>query len=160
MPVKGFSLVEVLVAMALVVTSAIGLAELFSLASRVTQESRIDTGATFAAEAKMAQLRALTWAYDTAGTGTPLSDAGLSVSPAAALTANVDGFADYVDAAGASVPNGAEAAGRRVYLRRWSLQPLPSDPANALVLQVVATRATRPQSRDAHLISILARTAQ
>lgn len=156
MSVKGFSLVEVLVAMALVASTAVGLAELFSLASRVTQASRIDTGATFAAEAKMAELRALPWAYDAAGAGTRVSDAGLAWSPAASLTANVDGFVDYVDAAG----RGGLARPQGVYLRRWSIQPLPGDPANALVLQVVASRTTQPQSRDVHLISILARTAQ
>lgn len=146
--------------MALVATSAAGLAELFSLASRVTQESRIDTGATFAAESKMAELRALTWAYDAAGTSVPVSDAGLAWSPASTLTANVDGFVDYVDVAGAFVGGGVLPPRQGVFVRRWSIQPLPADPANTLVLQVVAARVTRPQSRDVHLISILARTAQ
>jgi len=146
--------------MALVATSAAGLAELFVVAARVTQASRIDTAATFAAQAKMAQLRMLTWAYDPAGTGEPVSDLGLAWSPETALTANVDGFADYVDAAGVSVGGSTEAPRDGVYLRRWSIRPLPSDPANGLVLQVVATRVTRPESRDVHLVSILARTAQ
>ena len=171
---KGFSLVEVLVAMALVATSALGLAELITLSSRVTQASRVDTVATLAAEAKMAQLRAMAWAYDAAGTGTPVSDtstdvsvdppsaggAGLSWSPATSLQANADGYADYVDASGTYAGRGAEPPPGAVYWRRWSIQPLPSDPAHALVLQVTASRVGRPQSRDVHLISILARTAK
>jgi len=156
--VKGFSLVEVLVAMALVATSALGLAELFSLASRVTQESRIDTTATFAAETKMAELRALTLAWD--AEGAPLTSLGLGWSPAAALTANVDGYVDYVDGTGAVVGSGVQPPPAGVYQRRWSIQPLAADPANAVVLQVVAVRATRPNARDAHLVSILARTAR
>jgi hypothetical protein len=107
----------------------------------------------------MAELRALTFAYDASGSGVPVNDARLTVSPASALVADIDGFVDYVDSAGAVV--GAGAAERLgVYIRRWSIQALPADPANALVLQVVATRATRPAARDVHLVSILARTAR
>ena len=155
---KGFSLVEVLVAMALVSTTAVGLAELFAVSSRVVLASRVDTVATFAAESKMAELRGLTWTYDPAGTGLSVADADLAWSPSSTLAGNVDGFADYVDASGASL--GTQPTPARVYVRRWSIRPLPSDPANALVLQVLATRATRPASRDVHLVSILARTAQ
>lgn len=160
--------------MALVATSALGLAELITLSSKVTQESRIDTVTTLAAEAKMAQLRAMTWAYDAAGTGAPVSDvstdvsvdptsaagAGLSWSPATSLQANIAGYVDYVDASGAYAGRGADPPPGAVYLRRWSIQPLPSDPAHSLVLQVMAARVSRPQSRDVHLVSILARTSQ
>ena len=170
---KGFSLIEVLVAMALVGASALGLAELITLSSRITQESRIDTVATLAAQAKMAQLRAMTWAYDSAGNGAPVSDAstdvsvdppsaggaGLSWSPLASLQSNVEGYVDYVDASGAYAGRGAEPPPGAVYLRRWSIQPLPSDPAHSLVLQVTAARVSRPQSRDVHLVSILSRTS-
>ena len=155
---KGFSLVEVLVAMALVATSALGLAELFALSSRVSQESRIDTAATLAAETKMAQLRALTLVWDTSGA--PVASSGLAWSAASTLTMNVDGFVDYLDEGGGVVGVGVQPPRTAVYLRRWSIQPLPADPANAVVLQVVAARVTRPNSRDAHLVSILARTAQ
>ena len=170
---KGFSLVEVLVAMALVATSALGLAELIALSARVTQASRVDTVATLAAQAKLAQLRALAWSYDAAGTAL-VSDtstdvsvdppsaggAGLSWSPATSLQANAEGYADYLDRSGAYAGRGAKPPPGAVYLRRWSIQPLPFDPAHALVLQVTASRVGRPQSRDVHLISILARTSQ
>ena len=56
--------------------------------------------------------------------------------------------------AGVSVPREA------VFVRRWSIQPLPADPANGLVLQIVATRVTQPAAREVHLVSILARTAR
>jgi prepilin-type N-terminal cleavage/methylation domain-containing protein len=156
--VKGFSLVEVLVAMALLATTALGLAELFALSDRVTLASRVDTVATMAAQSKMAQLRALTWRFDAAGG--PVSDAGLAISPASSLTTSTDGYVDYVDAGGASVGAGAEVPPEAVYLRRWQIQPLPSDPGHTLVLQVVAARVTQPAARDAHLIAILARTSR
>ena len=156
---KGFSLIEVLVSMALVATCAVGLAGLFAVSSRTTQESRIDTVATFAAEAKMAELRALPWAFDPAN-GHLVFDPGLAVSPQSSLNANVAGFVDFLNSAGVVVGSGVEPPREGVYLRRWSIQPLPSSPADALVLQVVAARVTAPQSRDAHLVAILARTAQ
>ncbi len=157
---KGFSLIEVLVAMALVASSAAGLAGLFTLASRVTQEARIDTGATFAAETKLAELRALTWVYDSAHGDAAVSDAGLTWSPASTLTDDVEGFVDYVDATGQLAGGTGASSPLGVYRRRWSIRPAPADPANTLVLQVVAARVTRPQAKDAHLISLLARTAQ
>lgn len=146
MCVKGFSLVEVMVAMALVATCALGLAELFALSSQVTQASRVETMATMAAVSKLAELRARTWVAD--------------ISPATSLTSSVDGFVDYVDGAGGAVGSGVSVPREAVFVRRWSIQPLPADPANGLVLQVVATRVTQPAARDVHLVSILARTAR
>lgn len=160
MSVRGFSLVEVLVAMALVASSALGLAELFALASRVTQASRIDTVMTMAAETKMAELRGLPWAYDAAGSGAPLSDPGLATSPSSTLRVNTGGYVDFIDGAGIVVGTGTTVPRQGVYLRRWSILPLPADPAHTLVLQVVAAPVTRPAARDVHLISVLSRTAQ
>ncbi len=152
-------MVEVLVAMALVAVSAAGLADLFVLSSRVTHASRVETVETMAALGKMAELRSLTWAYDAGGSGAPISDPGLSISPASSLAVSAGGFADYLDASGAVIGSGVQPPPQGVYLRRWSIRPLPAD-GNALVLQVVATRVTSPQARDVHLISILARTSQ
>jgi prepilin-type N-terminal cleavage/methylation domain-containing protein len=158
MRAAGFTLIEVLVALALVATTAIGLAELFVLSAATVRAARADTTATIAAETKMAQLRALSWTYDAAGQGTPVSDAGLIASPAGSLVTSAAGFVDYVDAAGVIVGAGLTAPPTAVYLRRWEIQPLAADAANTLVLQVIATAVTRPNARDVHLVSILART--
>lgn len=141
--------------MAVIATSAAGLAELVAIASRTTQASRIDTAATLAAESKLAELRALTFIWDAASA--PVTDPALAVSPSSSLTTDAPGFVDYVDAAGQRVAGGS--LGSRVYVRRWSIQPLPADPINTLVLQVVAAPMTTPRSRAVHLVSILARTA-
>ena len=146
---------EVLVSMAVIATSAAGLAELVVIASRATQASRIDTAATFAAESKLAELRALSFVWDAASA--PLTDPALAISPSSSLSTDAPGFIDYVDATGQRVAEGLP--GSRVYVRRWSIQPLPADPLNTLVLQVVAAPMTTPRSRTVHLVSILARTA-
>lgn len=144
---KGFSLVEVLVAMAVVATSATGLAGLLTLATRVVHQSRIDMVATAAADAKMAELRAL-----------PFGDFALAPTPTSSLQTNAAGCVDFVDATGAMVSTGTNATGQSVYLRRWRIQPLPADPVNAVVLEVVAAAVGTPRSPLTHLVSILART--
>lgn len=141
--------------MAVVATSVAGLADLVALSSRATHAARVDMLATLAAESKIAELRALPFTWDAAHA--PVTDPALTVSPSSSLTADVAGYRDLLDVDGQVVP--AALAGRGVLLRRWSIQPLPADPLNALVLQVVTAPVTQPQSRSVHLVSILARTA-
>lgn len=147
MCVKGFSLVEVMVAMALVATCALGLGELFALSSQVTQASRVKTMATMAAVSKLAELRARTWVAD--------------ISPATSLTSSVDGFVDYVDGAGGAVGAGVSVPREAVFVRRWSIQPLPAESGERIgVADRGDARQAQPAARDVHLVSILARTAR
>ena len=67
----------------------------------------------------------------TAGTLTP--------SPADALGHNVDGFADFVDAAGHTIGAGPVTPPGSAYLRRWSIDPLPDSRSGAWILQVLVT---------------------
>ena len=134
----------------------------------------------------MEQLRALTWGFDTAGQGLPVSDTstnlsvdppapngpGLNPSPANSLERNTIGYVDYLNAFGVHVGNGATPPEDAVYIRRWSIQPLPTNPNNTLVLQVLVTaradeagrRTTAgPRQRaagDALLVSVKTRKAQ
>lgn len=153
-------MIEVLVAMALVATTAAGLAELFVVAARATQRSRVDTLAVFAAESKMAELRGAIWSYDLSLDGAPQSSAALALSPAAALTSNVDGYIDYVDNAGLVAGAGLVPPSAAVYLRRWSVQPLPTDPTHTRVLQVVTAPVATPNAITAQLVAILTRVAR
>lgn len=155
--------VEVLVAMGLVGVAAAGLAELVVLSTGVGREARVVTTASLAAEAKLAELRALPWGdtrtdltVDPPASGGP----GLGPSPAEALAANVPGYSDYVDADGRYAGHGPVAPPSAAFVRRWSVMPLTHDPHRAVVLQVVAARVTRPAAEDAHVVSILARTAR
>jgi prepilin-type N-terminal cleavage/methylation domain-containing protein len=160
---RGFSLVEVLVAMGILTVVSLGLAQLFAASTRVNIIARGQTSTTMLAEQKMEQIRSLTWGFDTTGQGLPVSDTtsnltvypvtpdgtGLNPSPADSLERNITGFVDFVDAAGAWVGTGNTPPGSAVYIRRWSIQPLPTNPNNTLVIQVLVTPRSNEGARVA-----------
>jgi prepilin-type N-terminal cleavage/methylation domain-containing protein len=160
---RGFSLVEVLVAMGILTVVSLGLAQLFAASTRVNIIARGQTSTTMLAEQKMEQIRSLTWGFDTTGQGLPVSDTtsnltmypvtpdgtGLNPSPADSLERNITGFVDFVDAAGAWVGTGNTPPGSAVYIRRWSIQPLPTNPNNTLVIQVLVTPRSNEGTRVA-----------
>jgi prepilin-type N-terminal cleavage/methylation domain-containing protein len=153
----GFTLVEVMVAIVLVAVMALGVAQMFVLAVRTNQAARHQTSTTILAAEKMEQLRSLTWGYDDDGLGFPVSDtttdlsgdpfttggSGLNPSPAGTLDSNTPGFVDYLDARGNWVGGGATPPPAAVYIRRWSIDPLPTNPNSTLVLQVLVTTRIR-----------------
>jgi prepilin-type N-terminal cleavage/methylation domain-containing protein len=158
---RGFSLVEVLVAMGLLTAVSLGVAQLFALSTRANVIAKGQTSTTAMAEQKLEQLRSLTWGFDLAGQGLPLSDtttnltvtpptqdgSGLNPSPVDSLEQNTAGFVDFVDGAGAWVGTGTTPPARAVYIRRWSIQPLPTNPNNTLVIQVLVTPVASEQAR-------------
>src|SRR5687768_10598960 len=107
----GFSFIEVMIAMMLIMIVALGVGGLFGISIRATHAARNQTSTSTPAEQKMEQLRALTWGFDTAGQNLPVSDnttdlsvtpptgtgGGLNPSPAGTLDANTPGFVDYLD---------------------------------------------------------------
>lgn len=129
--------------MALLAVAALGLLELMNISGLAVRDARIDMAATFAAQSKMAELRAR-----------PATFFGGSVA------ANVSGYADYVTSDGLSAGASSPAPRTAAYLRRWSVGAAPFDPANTLVLQVVATRVGRPGAREVHLVSLLNRAVR
>jgi prepilin-type N-terminal cleavage/methylation domain-containing protein len=150
---RGFTLIEVVVAMAILTVVSLGVAQLFALATRANIIARGQTSTTILAEQKIEQIRAMTWGFDTAGHGLPISDTtsnvavypstlggkGLNPSPVDSLVANTAGFVDFVDARGTWVGTGSNAPATTLYVRRWSIQPLPTNPNNTLVIQVLVT---------------------
>lgn len=163
---RGFSLIEVMVSMTLLTVVSLGVAQVFAVSTRSNHVARGQTSATTLAEQKLEQLRGLTWGFDLDGQGLPLSDtttnlaahpptangSGLNPSPVDSLEENTAGYVDYLDANGTWVGTGATPPGTAMYIRRWSVQPLPTNPNNTLVLQVlvtpVATEAGRVESAD------------
>jgi len=150
---RGFSLIEVLMATALMVAAVASLAQLFALSTTRNKSAKNTTFAAVLAQQKMEQLRSLTWGFD--ALGLPTTDTttdttkfpetaggtGLSPSPVNTLQQNVVGYVDYLDSkgqtlGGASVNPPAGA----VYIRRWMVEPLPTNPNNTIVLQVLVTR--------------------
>jgi Tfp pilus assembly protein PilW len=154
---SGFSFIEVMIAMMLIMIVALGVGGLFGVAIRSTHAARNQTSTSTLAEQKMEQLRALTWGFDTAGQNLPVSDTttdlsqtpatgsggGLNPSPGGTLNANTPGYVDYLDARGTWVGTGAVPPPGAVFIRRWSIQPLPTNPNNTLVLQVLVTTVAR-----------------
>lgn len=127
------------------------LAQIFAMATQSNIAARDTTFATVLAEQKLEQLRSLTWGFDSVGL--PISDmttdttveppdpnggSGLSPSPADALKADTAGYVDYLDRWGTVV--GGNNNNTPMYFRRWSVEPLPTNPNNTLILQVVVGR--------------------
>jgi prepilin-type N-terminal cleavage/methylation domain-containing protein len=182
---RGFSLVEVLVSMGLLTAVSLGVAQLFALSTRANLIAKGQTSTTAMAEQKVEQLRGLTWGFDLQGQGLPLSDtttnlavyppahngSGLNPSPVDALEQNTAGFVDFLDGNGTWVGTGTTPPSSAVYIRRWSIQPLPTNPNNTLVIQVLVTpialEATRVQTAytrtrmvgDALLVTVRTRKA-
>jgi type II secretory pathway pseudopilin PulG len=159
----GFTLVEVVIAMGLLTAVSLGIAQLFAASTRANLAARTRTSTTAMAEQKIEQIRSLTWGFDSAGQGLPVSDtttnltvypltndgSGLNPSPADALEQNRPGFFDFLDPAGNWVGTGTNIPGTAAYVRRWSITPLPTNPNNTLVIQVLVTPLANEQARVA-----------
>src|SRR5438477_928790 len=176
---RGFSLVEVLIAITILTASVVSLAQLFAIATRANSGARATTYASVLAQQKMEQLRGLAWGFDPQGL--PFSDistditvipersnggVGLSLSPGNALSISTAGYCDYVDAFGNSLGGGSVPPAGTVYIRRWSIEPLPADPADSLVLQVLVTTARNRSAaatrlpNEARIVSVKTRKDQ
>lgn len=160
---RGFSIVEVVVSMGLLTVVSLGVAQLFALSTRANVVARSQTSTTTLAEQKMEQIRGLTWGFDVEGLGLPVSDtttnlamyppakngSGLNPSPSDALEENKTGFVDYLDANGQWVGTGTVPPASAVYIRRWAILPLPTNPNNTLVIQVLVTPVANENVRAA-----------
>ena len=182
---SGFSLIETVVATGLLAGAVAILGQMFAIAMADTTSARTGTFAAVLAEQKMEQLRGLTWGFDIIGL--PLTDVssnialpiqsatggpGLAPSPSDSLRSNVDGYVDYVDGFGRIIGGGSTVPGGAVYIRRWSVEPLPTNPNNTVILQVVVTRSrnrgiadseegsTRRLRDEARLMTVKTRKSQ
>lgn len=170
-PSAGATLVEVLVATAVLVSGVLSLAQLFLLSASTNASARHITMASTLAAQKVEQLRGLTWGYDLEGT--PVSDVstdtsvspeavvggtGLRASPADTLERNTGGYVDHLDSYGRIVGN-RSIPPTAVYTRRWSIQPFPDD-ADTLVIRVAVYRrehSERPSSAEAEMVNFRTR---
>ena len=149
----GSTLIEVMVATLIMATGVMTMMQMFVLATSTNLSAKSNTFATVLAEQKIEQLRALTWGFDVQGL--PLSDfstdtavspeapaggQGLQPSPASALQKNTTGYVDHVDKDGKIVGRDEVPPADAIYTRRWSIEPLPTNPNNTLIIQVLVTR--------------------
>ncbi len=158
---SGFSLVETIVATGLLAGAVVVLGQMFAISMADNTSARTGTFAAVLAEQKMEQLRGLTWGFDIIGL--PLTDTssnialpiqsgtggpGLSPSPSNSLRSNVDGYVDYVDGFGRIIGGGSTVPAQAVYVRRWSVEPLPTNPNNTVILQVLVTKSRNRGTAD------------
>ncbi|MGH9161873.1 MAG: type IV pilus modification PilV family protein [Vicinamibacteraceae bacterium] len=176
----GFTLVECVTALAIIVVLAVGGATLVDRAVHAGRQAHVRTVAIALAAAKMEELRALTWRFDREADGSDVrvsdfvSDLtqappvaggpGLRASPADATVRNAPGYVDCIDALGRAVGTGTSPPPTARYVRRWAVVPLASDPEDGLTLiVVVSTVAEQARSTDgswnvARLVSFRSRT--
>jgi hypothetical protein len=177
---SGFSIAEVIVATLVLSVGLIAITQLFILSTKTNKSARTSTFTVILAEQKMEQLRALTWGFDTAGlpvndvvsdttdTGTVAgcsspgtgAGTGLSPSPAGTLSQNMDGWVDYLDVNGCDLGGGGTAPKGTTYTRRWSVEPLPTNPSNTLILQVLVTTRRNRGDADAGNVTRLPEEAR
>lgn len=159
---RGFSLLEVLAATSILTVALAALAQLFAISTRANASAKTTSYAAVLAQQKMEQLRGMTFGFD--NLGLPTSDTttditvvpekvtggkGLSPSPSGSLKGNTDGYCDFIDKFGNALGGGTEPPSGTAYIRRWSIEPLPTNPNNTLVLQVLVTRFRDRGAADA-----------
>lgn len=147
-----------LVATTIVLVGVGALAELVVASMRANQRAKQTTFTTVFAQQKMEQLRGLAWGFD--ALGLPLSDlttdtsvvpeggvggTGLTPSPEGSLQQNTSGYCDFVDARGQSLGGGTTPPFGAAFIRRWSIEPLPASPNDAIVLQVLVVPVGEPR---------------
>lgn len=120
---RGFTLVEVLIATVVLSTAVVASAGLFGIAGLSVRNARRHSMATLLAAGKLAELRV----------------AETAVSPSDALVRDTQGFVDYLDASGRLMAGGSQRPPEAVFVRRWKVQPLPDDPIDSLIIQVLVT---------------------
>jgi hypothetical protein len=158
----------------------VSLAQLFAISTRSTVAARSNTFTVILAQQKMEQLRGLTWGFDTVGlpisdtstdlsavgaqTGCPTpsggSGTGLAPSPSGTLGANTSGWVDYINPNGCVLSGGGSPPQGTMYIRRWSVEPLPTNPNNTLILQVLVFRNSDRGDADAGNVARLPEEAR
>lgn len=150
---QGFSLLEVMLALALVAGTLGVVAHLLLVATRARGTAREITLSTALAAQKIEQVRAL--AFGLRFDGSVVHDAssdlggwpetrsgghGLSASPSGTLDTNTAGFVDYLDASGRWVGSGTSPPGTARFARRWSIEPADGSTPSALRVRVLVCR--------------------
>jgi prepilin-type N-terminal cleavage/methylation domain-containing protein len=151
----GFSLIEVMVASAILACAVLSVAQLAVAAIGSTAGARGVSEATLLAWQKIDQLRSLALAFDDAGQ--PVTDlstntavqpeqafggTGLTPSGDGTLTRDAAGYVDYLDALGQPLGGGDRPPPGTRYRRRWAVELFGGNP-DVLVLRVRVLAAGR-----------------
>jgi len=128
---RGFSLVEVLIATAVLAATALGLAQLLVMSVRVNHASRVTTLAAILARQKIEQLGSM-------------SAGELTVSPPGSLATDTAGWFELLDQSGRVL----ETERGAMFVRRWSIVPIRVPGTVVLQVAVVPLPVARSRSRQ------------
>jgi prepilin-type N-terminal cleavage/methylation domain-containing protein len=120
---SGFSLAETLIALAILASAVLSLAQLFLVSGAVIRRARHVSTATILGAQKLEELRTL-----------PIAEA--------------EGRVEYLDRTGAFLSSSTQPADA-AYVRRWSLRPHMADPDRIIVISVRVTPAGPSADRTA-----------
>jgi type II secretory pathway pseudopilin PulG len=127
---RGFALIEALIAALLVAIAVAGLSHLVTVGLTQSLRTQQSAAALLLAQAKLEDLRGLTWHFNI--DGTRASSAALAASPPDTLSQNIAGWVERLDRAGA--PGAADTLTH--YWRRWAITPIDAADPDTLLLQV------------------------
>jgi type II secretory pathway pseudopilin PulG len=129
MDTRGFTLVETVTAISITTIALTALAQLFVIASQATADARRASLASVLAMQKIEEL--------------PSHGADLVQQGDASLSSDISGACDFLDEYGRSLGTGTSPLPGTVYIRRWSVEPIPSDPDTFVVQVAVFPRLWR-----------------
>jgi type II secretory pathway pseudopilin PulG len=133
---RGFALIEALIAALLIAIAVAGLSHLVTVGLAQSLRTQQSTAAFVLAQAKLEELRGLTWRFNI--DGTRASSAALAATPPDTLTQNIAGWVERLDRFGA--PGAPDALTH--YWRRWAITLIDAADPDTLLLQVcVVTNA-------------------
>jgi hypothetical protein len=143
----GAALVEVMIAVGLLVVFCAGTAQVITGTAITMKAMRVETYAIVLAEDKLEQVVAQ------AALGV-----SVEVSPVDALERDCAGFAEYLDHDGQTTNDAPERGA--VYLRRWSVRPLPGDESRKVLgVRVLDATVARDEAKGssaaAHVTVVL-----
>ena len=152
---RGFTLFETLVAAGILVTALAGVAQLFVLGTQLSRQASAAGLALVVAQDKLEHLRGLRFAFD--ASGSPVTDPGLTPSPADSLHTDRAPYRDWVDASG----NAGVGALDAIFARRWRIATVAAASPEAITIEVcvfaMPVGSRGPQAADACLSTIRTR---
>jgi hypothetical protein len=161
---QGVTLIDALVATAVLVTVTTGVAGLLTWSARAVGSAGTQSRAVWLAQQKVEQLAALEWSVDEGGSlrsedsasvaADPMGDSGpgLRPSPVSTVDENTPEYMDFVGADGAWRGDADPPPAGTAFVRRWSVVPLAGDPLNTLII-TVSVRPIAEAARGSRLVS-------